>query len=557
MAAPPFGVSTTLGLGSPGDGDLVRGLSDQALRELYADELRSLREDFYKAAGMTALYGAAWIAAARFQASEATTFLFGYLTTISLLKTSRTARAWQVVRRRDPVANAHAEAAERARAAADAREHAARLAARRAYATLAIATTIVLVGLIEFVIVGSPPHAIAAAGLDKTKVAAGEWWRLLSSSFVHVNVPHLFGNVIVLFAFGRLVEAYSSRARLVLAYLVAVVTGSLASWWLLPHVTSAGASGGILGLAGFLYVMSRRRPDEVPAAYGEVAMWSIILTGIVGAVGYRFIDNAAHAGGLLGGVLVGWLTVPRELPQIERAPARSEDDGVTSILGAAAAVVLAIAAVLTGAKVYVKHPAPVTSVHAAISPRYSGGFNVTLENLKDSPLEAYTLDVYDGDLHVFEQWRDEEGFDLHGTTTGPIAPHGYLVVPLGELKRPLRHPSVNLAAAVFADGSFEGSLEQYGIIVARRMSAAEDADYMVAVIDQARALPPDKVVAFVDRKIAERTAANTAAKQRTYTGDVSILLRADADRPAQFATDVEAERARLVKLSADLRHSIR
>jgi hypothetical protein len=307
---------------------------------------------------------------------------------------------------------------------------------------------------------------------------------------------------------------------------------------------------------GFLYALSRRRPEAVPAALGTAAIASIILTALVGAVGYRFIDNAAHAGGALAGFLVGWLTVPRRLPQIENSAARDADDRAMPFIGAAAAVVLAAAAMFTGAKLYVRHP-PVTSVRAAISPRYSGGFAVTLENLRDSPLEAYTLDVYDGDLLVFQQWRDEEGFDTHGTSTGPIAPHSFLVVPLGELRRPLMQPSVHLAAAVFADGTFEGSLEQLDVIVTRRLSAAADADYMVAVIDQARALPADKIVEFVDAQIAERTAANTAAKQRTYTGDVSILLRADADRPEQFATDIEPERTRLVKLGADLRNSIR
>jgi membrane associated rhomboid family serine protease len=556
MAEPPLGPSTVIGLGPPEDG-LLRGVSPETLRELHDDELRTLRSNTLKHAAMTALCGSVWIASAVMHESAGKSFLAGYITILPLSTTLRYARQWRIARLRDPIANATADAAESARALASARDQAARFSARRPYASLAIAVAIIVIGLIEFVVAGSAARALAVVGLDRTKVAAGEWWRLLTSSFVHVDGPNAWSSVAVLMGFGTLIEAYTSRFRLVLAYLAAVVTGSLASLWLLPNFTSAGASGGILGVAGFLYALSRRRPGEVPKAYGNAAIWFIVLMAVVGAIGYRFLNNAAHAGGAVAGFLVGWLTVPRELPQAERSSARYDDDRMISILGAAAVVVLAVAAVFTGAKIYIKPPKPVTSVHAAITPRYSGGFNVTLENLKDVSLEAYTLEVYDSGLPLFEQWRDEEGFDTHGTSTGPIAPHGFLVVPLGELRRPLRQPSVQIAAAVFADGTFEGTLEQYDIIVARRMSAADDADYMVAVIDQARKLPPDKIVDFVDAKVAARTAANTSAKQRTYTGDVSILLRSDADRPEQFAADVQAERARLVKLSADLRSSIR
>jgi membrane associated rhomboid family serine protease len=263
-----------------------------------------------------------------------------------------------------------------------------------------IALALVVVGWIEFVVVGSASRAIAVAGLDRAKVAAGEWWRVLTSSFLHVNGAHLWGNFAALISLGRLVEAYSSRSRFLLAYLAAVVSGSLASCWLLPHATSVGASGGILGLAGFLYALSLRRPDAVPAVYRTAAMATMILTALVGAVGYWFIDNAAHAGGALAGFLVGWLTVPQELPQIERSRARYTDDRVVSMTGAAAGVVLAAAAAVTGAKVYAKQPQPVTSVLASISPRYSGGFNVTLENLKNVPLQAYTLEVYDSGLRA-------------------------------------------------------------------------------------------------------------------------------------------------------------
>jgi membrane associated rhomboid family serine protease len=557
MADPPLAASTIIGLGSPGEGDLLRGVSDQTLREVHEDELRLQGSRFKRSAAMTAIFGTAWIAAELAHLDPGVSFLVGYPTVMSLVSAFSAVRQWRTLRDQDPVAHARAEADKQARALVGAAAHTARLPARPPYATLTIAAVLVVVGLLEFVVIGSASRAIAVAGLVKARVAAGEWWRLLTSAFLHANAFHLWANLTALVVFGRMAEAYSTRSRVLLAYLAAVVGGSLASCWLLPHTTSVGASGGILGLVGFSYALSRRRPSEVPAVLGKSALLTMTLTALLGAVAFRFIDNAAHAGGALAGVLVGWLSVRSEPSKTEASSARYHDDRGVAMLGAAAAVVLLCAAILTGAKVFAERPRAVTSVRVAIEPRYSGGYGVAIENLKDVPLEAYTLDVSDSDSPVFQQWRDERGFEANSPDARSIAPHERRTVPLGDGRSRFGHPSIRIAAALFADGSFEGLPDAYDAILERRAAVADDADYLIGVVDQARSLPPDRVVDFVDGKIAERVRAERVAKRTIYTGNVAVLLRADADQPQRFATDVEAERIRLVKLRDDLRGSVR
>ncbi len=557
MTAPPYGVSTTLGLGSPGDGDLVRGLSDEALRELHHSELRLLRSRLTGAAAISAISGTAWIAATVAHLDPAPAFLAAYATVLSLFVAGTAARRLWILRQADPITIARAEAAASTLALANARAQAARFAARPPYLTYTIAGVIGAIGLLEFVVIGSTSRAIAVAGLVKAKVAAGEWWRLLTASFLHLNAFHLHANLMALLVFGRLAEAYSTRSRVLIAYLAAVVGCSLTSVWLLPHTTSVGASGGILGIVAFCYILSRRRPGEVPGVIGTSAWLTMLMTALLGLVAFRSIDNAGHAGGALAGLLVGWLTVPRESVATEGSPSRYVDDRGMAIVGAAAATVLAFGAVLTVAKVFAERPKAVTLVRAEFEPRYSGGYSIAIENLRDVPLEAYSIDVYDSDYPVARQWRDERGFETHNEGTGPIAPHERRVVSLGGPVMRLVRPTLRIAAVLFTDGTYQGSADGYEGIVEHRADVANDADYLIGVIDDARTEPPGRVVEFVDGKIDERMRAAKAGRRTMYTGDVAVIVRADADQPARFATDIEPERSRLVKLRDELRNSIR
>lgn len=137
-------------------------------------------------------------------------------------------------------------------------------------------------------------------------LAQGQWWRLLSSAFVHIGVLHLLFNLYALLNIGLLLEPRIGPLRLGLAYLLTAAGGSLASLWWHDYTVSAGASGAIFGLYGvFLALLTTsvveaevRRP--LLSSIGAFVVYNLMF-GLIGN-----IDNAAHLGGLLSGVLVGY-----------------------------------------------------------------------------------------------------------------------------------------------------------------------------------------------------------------------------------------------------------
>jgi membrane associated rhomboid family serine protease len=157
-------------------------------------------------------------------------------------------------------------------------------------------------------------------GLHGPSIRQGQWWRILSSAFLHIGALHLIFNMYALGVFGSLLERLQGRGRVGLIYAVSVVTAALGSLLWHPTVISAGASGGIFGLiGGVTALLIRHRRDFPPhlqkaiwkwlltiLAYNAVLMWA--LSGM--------IDNAAHMGGLVGGLAVGLI--------FSRSPVRKE-----------------------------------------------------------------------------------------------------------------------------------------------------------------------------------------------------------------------------------------
>ena len=147
----------------------------------------------------------------------------------------------------------------------------------------------------------------------------GQWWRLLTSTFVHIGFIHLVFNMQALWRLSMLTERLYGNWAFLALYILSGLGGSVASMWSTPTVTSAGASGAIFGMAGglvaFLYL--GKMPFPRTAIRG-------ILTSTLIFVAYNLlygftstgIDNAAHLGGLVTGAVVGAL-LTRPLPPPE------------------------------------------------------------------------------------------------------------------------------------------------------------------------------------------------------------------------------------------------
>lgn len=192
------------------------------------------------------------------------------------------------------------------------------LGARRIVATYFIAAALVAVWAAQVVVAAqesllriNPFASIRAAGLVKPFVRAGEWWRLLTAELLHGHWLHVGMNLLALLAVGRLVEVHASPAHLPIVFLFSAITASVASLYLSPGTSSVGASGAIMGMIGFLAVLGYRRRHVLPRGFMKSISLSIALTAAAGLVAHQHIDNAAHFGGLLGGVLLGFVHLGR------------------------------------------------------------------------------------------------------------------------------------------------------------------------------------------------------------------------------------------------------
>jgi rhomboid protease GluP len=138
----------------------------------------------------------------------------------------------------------------------------------------------------------------------------GEWWRLVTSMFLHGSIWHLGFNMLALWQVGRLTERIFGSTRFAGLYLLAGLSGSIASVLWNPKVNSVGASGAIFGIiGGLLAFLSRSNSGVPPTVVSELrsSLVPFLLFSLWMGFIYPHTDNAAHIGGLVGGWLAGHL----------------------------------------------------------------------------------------------------------------------------------------------------------------------------------------------------------------------------------------------------------
>jgi membrane associated rhomboid family serine protease len=134
-------------------------------------------------------------------------------------------------------------------------------------------------------------------------IADGQWWRLITSGFLHFGLLHIALNMYLLFVLGKMLEPAIGALRYGIVYIAALLAGSLGAMILSPGTPSAGASGAIFGLMGLALVIARSRGlDDAVKQIGGLILINLVLT-----FGYSGISKGAHLGGLIGGALAGFL----------------------------------------------------------------------------------------------------------------------------------------------------------------------------------------------------------------------------------------------------------
>lgn len=184
----------------------------------------------------------------------------------------------------------------------------------------------------------------------------GEYWRLLTCSFLHGGPFHLLMNASALLSLGGILERLYGAARFLVVYFVSVIVASLISAWAAGRLStfsflfergmtpSVGASGGLFGLWLFLIVARFAHDPEAKeilrkSESNKSLAWSGLVNLGIGCC--PIIDNAAHAGGALAGLVLGLLLRNRGAPSIAMK-------GASALLVVAAGVSLAVAGAMGG-----------------------------------------------------------------------------------------------------------------------------------------------------------------------------------------------------------------
>ncbi|MFK0178440.1 rhomboid family intramembrane serine protease [Streptomyces xanthochromogenes] len=148
----------------------------------------------------------------------------------------------------------------------------------------------------DFFLLGQwPGHVPGAQG-----VAEGQWYRLLTSMFLHQGYAHIGFNMLSLWWIGGPLEAALGRARYLALYVVSGLAGSALTYLVAaPDQPSLGASGAIFGLFGAMAVLMRRMKYDMRPVIG------LLVVNLIFTFAWAGIAWQAHVGGLVAGVLLG------------------------------------------------------------------------------------------------------------------------------------------------------------------------------------------------------------------------------------------------------------
>ncbi len=174
-------------------------------------------------------------------------------------------------------------------------------------------------------------------GLFGPAVADGEWYRLVTSGFLHAGLFHIGFNMFALFVIGKLLEPALGTPRFLGVYFASLLAGSFGALLLDPNALTVGASGAVFGIFGATMVIARERGmNEIAGQLGFLLVLNLVLTFAISN-----ISVGGHLGGLAGGLVCAAAIVAGEKGMLGRSHKLAElvvmvAVGVLAIFGALA-----------------------------------------------------------------------------------------------------------------------------------------------------------------------------------------------------------------------------
>ena len=139
----------------------------------------------------------------------------------------------------------------------------------------------------------------------------GQIWRIFTAAFLHANIAHLLMNMFSLYIFGRIVERFYNKQAFVIIFMVSGLFGSLFSLYL-SRTLSVGASGAIFGMAGAVAILAKMSKSSLDGLNFSTMLIFISINLSSGFL-LENVDNWGHIGGLIGGVISGYILCKRKI----------------------------------------------------------------------------------------------------------------------------------------------------------------------------------------------------------------------------------------------------
>ena len=160
---------------------------------------------------------------------------------------------------------------------------------------------------------GISGEVLLRLGAKSPYILVGQWWRLVTAVFLHAGLLHIGLNLWCIFDLAPEVESLFSATKFIVLYLTTGVAGFVVSLWWSPFGLSVGASGAILGLIGILIGASFHH-GHLGKAYRSMLWRWVLYIAIFGLLPFFAVDNAAHFGGLISGLVLGYV-IPEGEPE--------------------------------------------------------------------------------------------------------------------------------------------------------------------------------------------------------------------------------------------------